>query len=764
MAFPKSRILTTKRFIQLFHETKDKQRFCFILGAGASVDSKIKAGNRLEMIWMDELMGKIDISPGHRMNPDDTRRLAKYLYDEDEIEHNFDQIEKAWEIARIEAETKGVKLNTKEVIGPTLSSEYYFDLYKLRFHPNPRNGYRYLEDLMETATPSLGYHALALTLTKDNRHNLVITTNFDSLTEDALFLYTPKRPLVVSHESLATYIDSDMNRPIIAKVHRGLMFDPFNSPETTDHLQKEWQKSLDYAFKTYTPIVIGYGGGDGSLMAYLKETELSKGIYWCYMEEFGLPGKDIQKFVRSKNGCFVKINGFDKLMMELGKDFYPDDIGPENAAQYLTNQSDRRYAEYLERWTELNKDPDAGAMLASINKAEQNAHKNRAEADNLTYLDHFNLAYAAAEKGDLDVAIGEYTKAIERDPDRPVAYNNRGNIYVDLKQPERAIQDYDKAIKLDPNYAAAYYNRGLSYYNLKQCEQAIQDYDKAIGLNPNDADTYIARGNSYSNLKQYVRAIQDCDKAIELDPNYALAYYNRGNSYVALKQYERAIQDYDKAIELDPNYAAAYNNRGNRYADLKQYERAIRDYDKAIELDPNYAFAYNNRGLSYHNLKQYERAIQDYDRAIELDPNDAAAYIARGISYHDLKQYERAIQDYDKAIELDPNYAAAYNNRAFNYAHIEEFDKAISDVEKSLSLNPDEPTALHTYGFIHLQQKHFNEAIDYFSKALSFDNELKDAYEDRAKAYRAIGETALAEADEAKAAELEAKQNKKGNP
>ena len=519
MAFPKSRILTTKRFIQLFHETKDKQRFCFILGAGASVDSKIKAGNRLEMIWMDELMGKIDISPGHRMNPDDTRRLAKDLYDEDEIEHNFDQIEKAWEVARSEAEKNGERLNTKDVIGPTLSSEYYFDLYKLRFHPNPRNGYRYLEDLMETATPSLGYHALALTLTKDNRHNLVITTNFDSLTEDALFLYTPKRPLVVSHESLAAYIDSDLNRPIIAKVHRGLMFDPFNSPETTDHLQKEWQKSLDYAFKTYTPIVIGYGGGDGSLMAYLKETELSKGIYWCYMEEFGMPGKEIQKFVRKKNGCFVSIKGFDKLMMELGKDFYPDDIGPENAAKYLTNQSDRRYAEYLERWTDLNKDPDTGAMLAPINTAEQKAQEKRAETDNLTYLDHFNLAHAAAEKGDQDIAIAEYTKAIEKDPNRPVAYNNLGNCYQRKGEDTQAIQYYNKSIKLDPNYPLPYNNRGISYVNLGQHERANSDFDKAIDLDPNYAAAYNNRGLSYYHLGQYARAIQDFDKAIELDPN-----------------------------------------------------------------------------------------------------------------------------------------------------------------------------------------------------------------------------------------------------
>ena len=585
MAFPKSRILTTERFVQLFLETKDKQRFCFILGAGASVDSGIKAGNRLEMIWMNQLMGKTEISTGHLMNPDDTRTLAKHLYDEDEIEHNFEQIEKAWELARDDAIKKHQKPDSDDLIGPTLSSEFYFDLYKLRFHPNPRNGYRQLEKLMENATPSTGYHALALTLTKDNRHNLVITTNFDSLSEDALFIYTRKRPLVVGHESLATYIDYDAQRPIIAKVHRGLMFDPFNSPDTTDHLREEWNKSLDYAFKTYTPIVIGYAGGDGSLMTYLKNSELSKGIYWCYMEEYGLPSKEIQQFVRKKNGCFVKIKGFDKLMMQLGTTLYPKDIGPDNVSKYLHNQSDTRHNEYKERWNKLSDDPDTSRLLDPINKAEEEARKKRAEEENLTYLDHFNLAYAAAEEGKHDTAIQEYTLALEKDPNRPIAYNNRGNSYHDLKQYERAIQDYDRAIELNPNYANTYYNRGNSYNNLKQYEQAFHDYDRAIELDPNNAATYYNRGHIYATLKQYKQAIQDYDKAIELDPNNAAAYNNRGNSYDGLQQYERAIQDYDKAIELDSGYILAYRNRANTYRRQEKYDLAEADEAKAAELE-----------------------------------------------------------------------------------------------------------------------------------------------------------------------------------
>lgn len=580
MAFPKSRILSASKFIQVFKESaENKQRFCFILGSGASVDSGIPTGNELEMQWMNELMYK---DPSKVRKPGDPtpevldeeteklrkdiRELAEKLYDDDEMTHRFIEIEKAWEDAR------------KEKDG-YLSSEYYFDLYKLRFHPNPQNGYRFLEELMQDKEPSLGYRVLSLLLTKarkeeakkedqkkeyeledSNQHNLVITTNFDSLTEDALFLYSDKKPLVISHESLAAYIDSDTQRPIIAKVHRGLMFAPFNSPETTDHLEKEWHEALDYAFKTYTPVVIGYGGGDGSLMTYLQQSTSNKGIYWCYLDKYGLPNSVIQKFVRRRNGCLVKIDGFDKFMLELGLTMFPNEIMPPSTSEYLKNQMDTRVKNYTEQYNKTRQMEEVKDILPIINSAEEKYEEDMGKKTKLNYWDYFF--------------------------------------------------------------------------------------------------------------------------------------------------------------------------------------RADRKY----------------------NDRDFSGAIDDYGEAIKLRPNDAFAYFTRGISYHDLKQYEQAIRDYDKAIELGPYDAYAYNSRAFTYAHIEEFDKAISDIEKSLSLNPDEPNALHTYGFIHLQQKHYEEAIEYFNKALSFDNELKDAYEDRAKAYRAIDETALAEADEAKAAELEAKQNKKGNP
>ena len=603
MAFPKSKILSTKQLAQLIKESNGNgERFCFILGSGASVESGIPSGSTLEMQWMDCLMGKLEDRGTPAMDAGETRKIAEALEDEKAIEHTFREIEDAW-------------LKAKKENKP-VPSKYYFDIYKLRFHANPRNGYSYLEKIMERCSPSLGYHPLAKLLTENNLNNLVITTNFDSLVEDALFLYTDKKPLVVSHESLADYMEANIQRPIVAKVHRGLMYAPFNSPETTHELKAEWRKALSYAFSTYIPIVIGYAGGDRSLMSFLEEesTTMRNGVYWCYRgksDPSDLPEANIQKFVEDKCGYFVAIDGFDALMVEIGKTLYGDAIRPGRTEERLREKDEKRIQQYNEQWDELNKKPEMKETLQEMNKAEQQEEERREEKKELTAWDYIRRGDRASDEGRKEEAIAEYTEAIRKDPRNSAAYNNRGIVYDDLGQHEKALEDYNKALELDPSDAIVYNNRGVAYENLDQREKALENYDKAV----------------------------------ELDPDYATAYNNRGIVYGILGQYEKALENHNKAIELNPNYATAYNNRGTVYKDLGQYEKALENHNKAIELDPNDAFAYNNRGVVYNKLNQYEKAIEDFTKAIQLDPKYKKAYLNRAKVYRAVGEEALAAAD-----------------------------------------------------------------------------------------------------------------------
>ncbi len=611
MGFPRSSIISARQLSHLMKEVSEGgERFCFILGSGASVESGIPSGSSLEMDWMDCLMGKMDDRGMPAMDVDDTRKTAAALYAEKKIEHEFREIEDAWLRAKKE--------------GRSIPSEFYFDIYRLRFHANPHQGYNYLERIMERCDPSLGYHTLAKLLTETSQHNLVITTNFDSLVEDALFLYTNKKPLVVSHESLADYMKANIQRPIVAKVHRGLMYSPFNNPETTRKLKEEWEPALRHAFTIYTPVVIGYAGGDHSLMSFLEEasTIMPNGVYWCYRGKCSpsdLPGANIQEFVEKRKGYFVAIDGFDALMVEIGKTLYDDAIRPGRTEEKLKKTHDDRMRMYHEQWDKLNE--TMGDALREMNVTEQQEEERREKEESLTARDHFLRGRRASKEGCKQDAIQEYTKAIEMDPSYASAYNSRGILYKELGDHQKALEDYNKAIELNSDYAAAYLNRGNLFYHLGDTQKALEDYNRAIELNSEYVLAYNNRGNLYRNLGSRQKALEDYDKAIELAPDYANAYLERGILYHNLGEFPKALRDYDKKIELNPKCEKceiAYFNRGLLYGEFKEFEKAIKDFTRAIQLDTKYKNAYLNRAYAYEALGQKALAEADRKAAAEL--------------------------------------------------------------------------------------------------------------------------------------------------
>ena len=715
---------------QMVLDNKNGQRFCFILGSGASIESGIPTGYKLELAWMNYLMGRekdifdqIEGSGyGERADQllidhteDETRELTRRMSEDKRLKHPFSDIEAAWQEALDEKKTGPWKYNF---------SEYYFDIYRLRFSTDETSGYRYLEQIMEKCKPSIGYHTLAHLLTKSNQNNLVISTNFDSLVEDALFLYTDKKPLVVNHESLAKFIDPNIQRPMVAKVHRGLFYDPMNSPDLK--LSDGWKKELEHLFAMYTPIVIGYGGGDHSLMDYL-EKNVPRRIYWSFLGGIdGVPDRIKKMVTKSPCGRFVSIKGFDSMMLELGKALFgPEALTPTMVMQHFDNHM----KEFIKNWGELEKRKDLEEELKEILQCEAEMKKKRKTEKQLTAWDHFQMAMEH-ENNNPQKAVKEYSSAIELKPDYAEAYNRRGFAYNDLGEHLKAIADYDKAIALKPDYAEAYNNRGYEYSDLGEHLKAIAEFNKAIALKPDYAEAYSNRGCEYSDLGEHLKAIADFNKAIALKPDYAEAYSNRGCEYSDLGEHLKAIADFNKAIALKPDFAECYNNRGQMFEDLGEHEKAIADYNRAIALKPNYAGAYNNRGYAYNELGEHHKAIADYDRAIALKTNYAGAYNNRGYAYNELGEHHKAIADYDRAIELKPGYANPHRHLGNIFAGQGNMEKALEELTMAISLNAD----------------------------------YLEAYEDRAKVNDAMGQKEHAEADRAKAEELRKKNKPQKTP
>ena len=223
-------------------------------------------------------------------------------------------------------------------------------------------------------------------------------------------------------------------------------------------------------------------------------------------------------------------------------------------------------------------------------------------------------------------------------PQDHVFYNNRGIDYGKKGEPDLAIEDFTKAIELKPDYAFAYNNRGAVYRDKGEYEQAIEDCSKAIQLKPDYAEPYSNRGAAYRNKGNYDRAIKDYDTAIKLKPDFVQAYYNRGLAYHEKREFDRAIKDYNKAIELKPKLFHPYYNRGNIYLQKGDFDSAIEDYSKAIELNPELGPAYCNRGEAWLCLKEWDKAKADLTTAKDKGVDIVAAFHN---SYKDVATFER---------------------------------------------------------------------------------------------------------------------------
>jgi len=209
-------------------------------------------------------------------------------------------------------------------------------------------------------------------------------------------------------------------------------------------------------------------------------------------------------------------------------------------------------------------------------------------------------------------SLNLWTDVIEKYPDiSSVAYHNRGIVYTDNKEYEKALNDFNCAINIDNKYAKAYHSRGLLYADMKQYEKAIDDYNEAIKLKPNFAKAYCNRGNAYADIKQYEKAISDYTEAIRIEPGFIEAYFNRGLVYIDQKQYEKAIDDFSKIIAINPLFSKGYYKRGDVYAMRGEYDKAINDFTQAIRIDPQYWDAIYARAVAYYMKKEYNKSWQD---------------------------------------------------------------------------------------------------------------------------------------------------------
>ena len=724
------------KFVELSRNMPDRP-FCWILGSGASFQSGIPTGGKLANGWLKQLYNEC-VPP-------------KPVFEEWANEQNL--------------KIKGFKLDN--------AAAFYPWIYQRRFENDLEAGYAFLENAMAKAEPSYGYSVLAQILAS-TPHRAVITTNFDNLIADALSIYTDAFPLVCGHESLTGYIRAKLRPPVIAKVHRDLLLSPFNEPGEINELSAGWDAALKRILENFTPIVLGYGGNDGSLMGFLKIMKpVNGGVYWCHLAGDTL-NKEIRDLVDYHRGRTVAIAGFDEFMLQLSnKLILPMPIDNATAAH------ERRVKKFKEQFEALNKklaetagDHIAESARATVReaaaelvqripkekdwwswqlKADAEPDPSKKEALFREGLRDFpesaeltgNFAvFMKNTRKDNDEAERLYRKALELNSKDAVHTGNFANFMKAIrKDNDEAERLYRKAIELDSENVNNTENFALFMSEIrKNYDEAEKFYRKAIELDPENANN---TGNFALFLcdirKDYDEAERLYRKAIELDPEDANNTGNFANFMKDIrKDNDEAERLYRKAIELDPENAKVTGNFANFMSDSrKDNNEAERLYRKAIKLDPEDAINISNFALFMNEIrKDNDEAERLYRKAIELDPENAINTGNFALFMSDIrKDYDEAERLYRKVMELAPKNARAMNSLAWFLATVRRnYKESQLLARKAVDAEPDNGYYNDTLAYILWKsKKDLLQANRRFKRALELEKdneEIKKNYAD----------------------------------
>jgi predicted O-linked N-acetylglucosamine transferase (SPINDLY family) len=113
-------------------------------------------------------------------------------------------------------------------------------------------------------------------------------------------------------------------------------------------------------------------------------------------------------------------------------------------------------------------------------------------------------------------AADAYARAVELDPQNPVAHNNLGNAFNLMWQLEPAVASYRRAIALKDDFSEAHCNLGNALRRAGRFEEAMASCNQAIELNPDDPRAHAQLGSICNEQGLADLGIEHLERAVSM--------------------------------------------------------------------------------------------------------------------------------------------------------------------------------------------------------------------------------------------------------
>ncbi len=189
-----------------------------------------------------------------------------------------------------------------------------------------------------------------------------------------------------------------------------------------------------------------------------------------------------------------------------------------------------------------------------------------------------------------DLAISDFTRAIQINSKDALAYDYRGCAQVLKGNLSEAVRDFSEVIKLTPTNARVYLNRAGAYYQLDEFDKSLSDVNEALRLNPQDPDAVVTRGNCFCKKGRFAEAVSEYSRAVQINPQShrartVLAWLRATCPLASIRNGREAVENATIACELTKRTRwQCLNTLAAAFAECGDFEKALEHQREAMRL------------------------------------------------------------------------------------------------------------------------------------------------------------------------------------
>ncbi|WP_271010180.1 XrtA/PEP-CTERM system TPR-repeat protein PrsT [Paucibacter sp. B51] len=296
---------------------------------------------------------------------------------------------------------------------------------------------------------------------------------------------------------------------------------------------------------------------------------------------------------------------------------------------YRQNGDDKKAAAFFAQAAKLNPGDMRSRTQLALGKAGTASPeevlaelKTISDADPSTVAD-VALIRAHLQRRDLDKALSAIEVLERKQPNKPMAHNLRGLVYLARRDVPAARKSLEQALKVDATFYPAAALLASLDLNDKQPAAAKKRFEALLVAQPDNVNAQLALAELHEQAggtKAEVEAM--ITKAITTKPNAPAARVALIDFQLKSQNLKAALSAAEQGVAALPESPELMEAQGRARALAGEYQQALESFNALARAQPRSPLPSLRLAEVYVALKKYPTAIGHLKRALELAPDN----------------------------------------------------------------------------------------------------------------------------------------------